>query len=84
MTHYLITAISQKFKSLMHYFQEFCVSNIVEQHSLPAFPDIEWELTGDRYYRHRAKLLARFFFLLGCVILAIAICVYLWQSPNEF
>lgn len=82
MKHYLIEAANHKLKILTSYFRDFCIGNIVQQQSLPAFPDIEWELHGETDYRNRNRLMARFFFLLGCLILSVAIGVYLWQSAT--
>lgn len=79
----IATAV-HKLKSLASFLQRFLVTSVVPQQSLPAFPDIEWELSGETGYRDRIRVMARFFFVLGCMILGTAICVYLWQSMMTF
>ena len=79
MKHQLIAALNHRFKPLANLLQDVCVPQIAQTYSLPAFPDIEWELRGDTNYRNRIRVLARFFFILGCLTLISATSFYLWQ-----
>lgn len=81
MKNYLIASLGHWFKSAADFLRDLCIAGITQSQSLPAFPDIEWELHGHRNnYHDRIRTLARFFFLLGCLILGIAMGIYLWQS----
>lgn len=79
MKHQLVAALSHRFKLLAKLMHSVCTPKIVHSYSLPAFPDIEWELRGDTDYRHRIRVLARFFFMLGSLTLISATSFYLWQ-----
>ena len=81
MKNYLIASLGNWLKSTANFLRDVSITGITQSQSLPAFPDIEWELHGHRNnYRDRIRALARFFFTLGCLILGIAMSIYLWQS----
>jgi hypothetical protein len=79
MKYQLIAALNHRFKPLAMLLQDICAPQITQTYSLPVFTDIEWELRGDTNYRSRIRVLARFFFMLGCLTLISATSFYLWQ-----
>ena len=84
MKDYLIATLGNWLKVLAGVLRDLPITGITHTPSLPAFPDIEWELHGNRNtYLSRIRAMARFFFMIGCLTLGLAVCIYLWQLVSN-